>query len=90
MCTAKSIYIDSHFFNISRWRPCVIDIDSRTFQDGDSASWFIYDAKVDKIICNFHYYASNFASKVEKHGISQKKSYLRFFVEFHERKSTLF
>ena len=44
----------------------------------------------DKIICKLHYFASNFASKVEKHGISWKKFYLQFFVEFRERKSNLF
>ena len=52
----------------------------------------LYDmiAKRDGITCKLHYFASNFASKVEKHEISRKKSYSRIFVEFRERKSNLF
>ena len=50
----------------------------------------VIERKRDKIICKIRYFASNFASKVEKHEILLEKSYSRFFVEFYERKSNLF
>ena len=48
------------------------------------------ECKRNKIIHKLHYFASNFASKVEKHAILQKKFCSQFFVEFRERKSNLF
>ena len=48
----------------------------------------LYDVNVkrDEIICKF----CNFASKIEKHEILQKKIIRDFFVEFRECKSNLF
>ena len=44
----------------------------------------------DEIICKMRYFESNFASKVETHGISWKKILFMIFVEFRERKNKLF
>ena len=43
----------------------------------------------DKTICKMRYSASNFASKVEKHGILWETFYSRFFVELRKRKNNV-
>ena len=44
----------------------------------------------DEVFCKMRYFASNFTSKVEKHGLLWENSYSRFSVEFCEYKDNLF